>query len=113
MVNLQASLSDRVRLLCEDYAHFVGDVPLFATRLAALKPIVGTAVYDQWLAACQQGQWSVVVQDLLTRHYDPNYLKASDRLFPLARTAIDMPLKDLGEESLRQCAQTLMGKWQA
>lgn len=113
VVNLEAPQQERVRLLCEDYAHFMADVPLFASRLAALKPIVGAAVYDQWLGACQQGQWTLVVEDLLTRHYDPNYRKASERLYPHSQHAHTVNLADLSEDSLSRCAKALVERFEA
>lgn len=108
VIHLEAALADRVQLLCEDYRHFIDDLPGFAERLVALKPIVGARIHDQWLAQCAQGQWSDMVKDLLVRHYDPNYAKAGERLYPNSANGRRVQLSDLSEASLRQCAQQLM-----
>ena len=108
VVNLEAPLAARVNLLCEDYRHFIDDLPSFAARLAALRPIVGARVHEQWLASCEQGQWSTMVEDLLVRHYDPNYIKAGDRLYPKSSSGHGVKLIDLSEVTLRQCAEQLI-----
>ena len=108
VVTLEASLSDRVALLCEDYRHFMNDKEGFATRLAALRPIVGASVHDQWLNACREGHWGQMVEDLLVRHYDPNYLKAGQRLYPNSERAERVNLPDLSEAALRECASQLI-----
>jgi tRNA 2-selenouridine synthase len=108
VVNLEAPLAARVDLLCEDYRHFINDLPSFTTRLAALRPIVGARVHDQWIASCEQGQWATMVEDLLVRHYDPNYIKAGDRLYPKSTRGHHVHLADLSETTLRQCAEHLI-----
>ncbi len=112
LVNLQAPLADRVQLLCSDYAHFLEDPSSFQQRILALQPIVGKQVIQHWQALSSRGEWSALVEDLLLRHYDPNYQRASQRLFgrsgeqkPSARTLV---LEGLDEAHLSQCAQELM-----
>lgn len=110
LVAIEAPLAARVELLCEDYAHFIADPPSFTARLAALKPLVGAAVHDRWLDQCDQGDWSAMVADLLERHYDPNYRKAGERLYPQTLGAPVFTLTDLSGESLFECAQRIRAK---
>jgi tRNA 2-selenouridine synthase len=112
LVNLQAPLADRVQRLCSDYAHFLDNPSSFQERILALQPIVGKQVIQHWHDLSTRGQWSTLVEDLLLRHYDPNYLRASRRLFgqaeatqPPARTVV---LDGLDDARLAQCALELM-----
>ena len=112
LVNLQAPLADRVQRLCSDYAHFLDNPSSFQERILALQPIVGKQVIQHWHDLSTRGQWSTLVEDLLLRHYDPNYLRASRRLFgqaeatqPPARTVV---LDVLDDARLAQCALELM-----
>ena len=70
---LELSDNERVKLLLEDYDFFVKDPALFSRRLDALVSIRGKQVVEAWQSQIQNDQIDLVVQDLLTLHYDPTY----------------------------------------
>lgn len=80
-LHLQLSDTERVALLMEDYSHLVRDVDYFCERLAVLIPLQGRAVVEGWMALARSGHLPQVVQDLLTKHYDPAYLQSMQRNF--------------------------------
>jgi tRNA 2-selenouridine synthase len=80
-VRLELPLKQRVRMLMEDYAHFVTDAEAFCERLNALRDLRSNAVVDQWQLRARGGDVADVVQELLTLHYDPVYERSMQRNF--------------------------------
>jgi len=80
-LDLQLSDAERVALLLEDYDYLVQDVDYFCDRLSVLTALRGRSVVEGWQAQARSGQMAAVVQDLLTRHYDPAYLQSMQRNF--------------------------------
>ena len=78
----------RVALLKEEYAHFLADPALLATRLSGLLQLFGRTTLDHWSAAAAAGDWDTVVGELLVRHYDPMYTRSIAKNFPNVVTAI-------------------------
>lgn len=78
-VRLELSVDARVALLMEDYAFFVDDVPVFCSRLDALRALRGNEVINQWQEAARSGRIENVVRELLLTHYDPVYLQSMQR----------------------------------
>lgn len=80
-VVVTASPEFRIRLLREDYEHFVDDPELFAERLSALVPLHGKARVAEWEAQARSGDWDGLVGELLAAHYDPAYDRSMGRNF--------------------------------
>jgi tRNA 2-selenouridine synthase len=101
---LEAPIAARVQLLMEDYRHFLSDPALLARRLAPLHPLHGHEVLERWQALAQQGEWDALVEDLLTRHYDPAYRRSTSNNFVHLAEARLLQLERLDEEALRAAA---------
>ncbi len=80
-LNLQLPDHERVALLLEDYDYLVRDVAYFCDRLSLLTTLKGRAVVTSWQAQARAGELAPVVQDLLSKHYDPAYLQSMERNF--------------------------------
>jgi len=80
-LNLQLPDHERVALLLEDYDYLVCDVAYFCDRLSLLTTLKGRAVVTAWQAQARAGELAPVVQDLLSKHYDPAYLQSMERNF--------------------------------
>jgi len=80
-LNLTLPDDERVALLLEDYDYLVRDVSYFCNRLAVLSALRGHAVVHQWQAQARAGEFTAVVQDLLSSHYDPAYRESMQRNF--------------------------------
>jgi tRNA 2-selenouridine synthase len=80
-LNLVLPDAERVALLMEDYEFFVQNTEDFCDRLQVLSEFRGKVVVEGWLNQVRTGQIEVVVQELLTQHYDPVYLQSMRRNF--------------------------------
>jgi tRNA 2-selenouridine synthase len=93
-VQVQMPLAARVDFLLRDYAHFVSDIESFCERLNALRELRGRAVVEAWQQQARDGQLGAVVEELLTLHYDPVYLRSMERNFKHFETARTLDLSD-------------------
>jgi tRNA 2-selenouridine synthase len=107
-VQLQMPLPARVDFLLEDYAHFVDDVDGFCQRLEALREVCGADVVGRWQSLARQGQVADVVQDLLTRHYDPVYTRSMQRNFSRIASAPCLDVADGHAATLAATARELL-----
>ncbi len=107
-IDVQMPLPARVGFLLHDYAHFVADVELFCERLQPLRELRGAAVVAEWQAQARAGHLAEVVQELLTQHYDPVYLRSMARNFAHYATARPLPLADGQAGTLAAAAQGLL-----
>lgn len=107
-VQLHMPLPARVDFLLEDYVHFVDDVDSFCQRLEALREVCGADVVGRWQSQARQGLLADVVQDLLTRHYDPVYTRSMQRNFTHFGTAPCLEVVDGRAGTLASAARELM-----
>ncbi len=75
-IELAPDIADRVRFLCQEYAHFFGQPAALKEKLARLAPLIGNERLSQWNRLIDSAQWETLVQDLLTGHYDPTYRRS-------------------------------------
>jgi tRNA 2-selenouridine synthase len=64
----------------------------------------GRQVLDHWQQLAQQGDWTTLVERLLTEHYDPAYLRSTSNNFSQLKNAKILHLERLDEEALRSAA---------
>jgi tRNA 2-selenouridine synthase len=89
-LRLELPLTERVRLLRQEYLHFENDLPALFAQLDCLTALHGRQTIDAWKALAGAGRWDALVERLLVEHYDPAYLKSIDRNF--SRSAEARPL---------------------
>ena len=106
---LELSDDERVKLLLEDYDFFVKDPELFSRRLDALVSIRGKQVVEAWQTQIHNEQIDLVVQDLLTLHYDPTYFASMKRNFEHIQNAQTLHAKNRTHECLTLMAQEILG----
>jgi tRNA 2-selenouridine synthase len=107
-VSLALSKSNRVKLLMEDYAHFVADPAGLNTQLACLVALHGREKITEWQSMALAGRMEILVEQLLTDHYDPAYLRSIDRNFAQFAQARELELEDISEPALRAAARRLL-----
>ena len=98
----------RIALLKEEYAHFLADPALLATRLSGLLQLFGRKTLDQWSAAAAAGDWDTLVGELLVRHYDPMYTASIAKNFPNVVTAIVHSPADVTAAAFRALARDIV-----
>jgi tRNA 2-selenouridine synthase len=107
-ISLHLSQSNRVKLLMEDYAHFVTDPAILNLQLDCLVALHGRIKIAEWQAMALSGQMEVLVAQLLVEHYDPAYLRSIDRNFTQFSTARHVELDDISEAAFRQASRRLL-----
>ena len=78
-IELLPSLAERVRFLCQDYAHFFDQPDTLLAQLEKLKPLVGGERLVEWQAAIAHRDWETLVESLLIHHYDPTYRRSMEK----------------------------------
>jgi tRNA 2-selenouridine synthase len=105
---IDAPLSARIALLLEEYVHFLRDPVLLAQRLEPLAMLHGGKVIDEWNAMARRGDWPTLVEELLTRHYDPAYRRSTKTNFPHLAKARVLHTDSLDIAQLRLVAARLL-----
>jgi len=113
-IHVELDLQQRVAFLLRDYAHLVADTEHFCGRLEALRELRGAAKVAHWQALARQAQpdnsapLEQVVQELLTEHYDPVYLRSMQRNYSRFDDARPLRLPDGEPGTLEQQARALI-----
>ena len=107
-VRLEVPLEARVKLLTEDYAHFLRDPATISSQLAHLIPLRGHETVSAWQTLAHQHAWDQLVAALLEQHYDPAYLRSLAANYAHAPTDRGFRTADLSPASLQQLAQTIL-----
>jgi len=107
-VQVQMAVPARVAFLLDDYAHFVANTEAFCERLQALRELRGAETITRWQAAARSGAVARVVEELLTTHYDPVYLKSMQRNFKGFEQARVVALESAAPAALQAAAQQLL-----
>ncbi len=106
-LRLELPLAQRVRLLQEEYHHFLmADGGLLAL-LERLVPLHGKARVESWQALARAQDWDALVADLLTMHYDPAYRKSMQGHYPTFESAPALAAQDIDEAAFMGLAQEL------
>jgi tRNA 2-selenouridine synthase len=106
-ISLTLSRPDRVRLLTQDYSHFVRDPQALNAQLEHLVLLHGRAKIAAWHALANAGDMAPLVDALLVEHYDPAYLKSIDRNFAQYKNAQVLALADIGAADFAAAARAL------
>lgn len=107
-VCVDAPQAARIKLLMEDYVHFLHNPSLLIERLSWLVETHGREVVSNWCELARQGEWELLVGELLTRHYDPAYKRSSGVGCQLSKEVRVLSLSSLNSEFLRGVAEDLI-----
>ena len=81
-VLVQTAMSARIELLKQEYVHFLDDPRALGVQLDRLVALHGHAVIDRWKTLAVDGDWNVLVEELLVQHYDPTYSRSIGAHYP-------------------------------
>ncbi len=107
-LTIEAPVAARVQLLMDDYRHFLTEPALITRCLAPLLPLHGHQVLEHWQALAEQGDWSALVEELLTKHYDPAYRRSTTNNFAKLSAAKVLRLERLDAAALRAAVSDLL-----
>jgi len=106
-ISLALSRPNRVRLLTQDYSHFVADPAALNAQLEHLVLLHGREKIAAWHDMANSGQMAEVVDALLVEHYDPAYVKSIDRNFAQFKDARVVELNDIAAADFMAAARAL------
>jgi tRNA 2-selenouridine synthase len=107
-IRLEVSLAARVRLLTEDYAHFLADPETINRQLGYLTPLRGHETIAAWQTLVEQQAWPELVTTLLTQHYDPTYLRSLSNNYAATPTDQTFHVEDLSTSGLEKLARDIL-----
>ncbi|MEK6593740.1 MAG: tRNA 2-selenouridine(34) synthase MnmH [Pseudomonadota bacterium] len=96
-VQLDAQLALRVKLLKEEYAHYIDRPQTLIAKLECLTGLYGHETINKWKRFTLAGQWDALTEDLLLRHYDPAYTRSTLKHYPNLPRAHKLELGDTGD----------------
>ena len=73
---LEVAMEHRIKLLLEEYAHFLSSPETLLEQISLLSPLRGHETVERWSELIRQRRWAEFVQDMLENHYDPAYRKS-------------------------------------
>ena len=109
-IAMTLSLENRVRLLMEDYDHFLVTPEALNGQLEHLTQLHGKEKIASWQAMSHAGQMPELVEQLLLQHYDPAYLRSIDRNFSKYAQAVPLELADIDDASFAAAARQLISQ---
>ncbi len=107
---LQVDMPDpaRVQLLRQEYVALIDEPEHLCALLEGLVELRGRAAVTRWQALGRAGDWDTLLAELLLQHYDPLYLRSTDRHYAGLAQARAVPLPDGGDAALHAAAATLL-----
>jgi tRNA 2-selenouridine synthase len=108
-LRLEADTATRVKMLVEDYAHFVSDPAALAAKLDHLKALHGAERLASWREHLEAGRFEPLVEDLLANHYDPAYHRSLFRNYRDAQGARVFQVSEGTREEFDRLAQAIAG----
>jgi len=97
-------LATRVAGLLEDYRYYVENPQLLIGHLQPLHQFHGEKQLTRWTELIHAGDFSTMVGELLTLHYDPSYLRATSKHYIKLPDARHISLPDIDVKSLEDIA---------
>lgn len=98
---------DRIRLLMQEYPHFIADPITLNHQLDCLIPLHGREKISRWQAMANEGRIEDLVSELLALHYDPAYLRSIARNFPQYASAQKLEIDGISVEAFGNAADSI------
>jgi len=73
VINVKLSISERIKILCEEYPHFQNDPNRLKFLLSKLIPLRGKELIQEWNSLIDNDDWDAFVKSVLEHHYDLCY----------------------------------------
>jgi tRNA 2-selenouridine synthase len=107
-VRLEVPLAARVKLLTEDYAHFLQNPDDINSLLAHLIALRGNDVVSGWQTLASQHAWDELVTALLEQHYDPAYNNSLSTNYAPSAADLSFTVADLAATDLHRLARDIL-----
>ena len=107
-LRIEAPLQARVEFLLHDYDYAVADPAWLIERLQHLKGLQSRETLDRWQALVAAGDFPMLVEELLTLHYDPLYQRSQAHNYNSFEAAIRYAADRLDAASLDRVAAEIL-----
>jgi tRNA 2-selenouridine synthase len=107
-LRLEVAEAERITLLLEEYIHFLADPALLHAQLNHLTRLRGAETIQTWQAMIALRDWRGLVEDLLTRHYDPAYFKSLNKNYAASGQDLICKLTDISATGFSGLAAQLL-----
>jgi tRNA 2-selenouridine synthase len=104
---VETPLALRVAGLMEDYRYYIENPEIFMAHLNPLRHFHSVKQMMRWYAQIRSGDFTTMVGELLTLHYDPSYFRATTKHYANLGNAQPVPLADLSADALKEIAKHL------
>jgi tRNA 2-selenouridine synthase len=108
VINIEATLTARVRFLLKDYDYFLTLPEFLSKRLEALHTLQSRETLNRWHDFVNQGEWASLVSELLEQHYDPLYFRSQNRNFTAMGDSNNFATDDLSPEGIVRLAAQIV-----
>jgi len=107
-VRIEASLGARIEFLLRDYDYAVADPAWLLDRLAQLRGLQSNDTLCHWQDLIGAGDFRQLVEELLTRHYDPLYERSQARNYASFDSAARYATDSLTPQALDRLAAEIL-----
>jgi tRNA 2-selenouridine synthase len=109
-VRIDATIEARVAYLIEDYAYFIQDPENLIRTIDYLKELHSKETLTHWKELIEAREWSLLVTELLEKHYDALYRRSQNSNYVNYEKAQPYQTADLSAKGIEILAkQILMG----
>jgi tRNA 2-selenouridine synthase len=112
-IRIDASTEARVEFLLRDYDYAITHTDWLNHRLDQLHALQSRETIAHWHTLVATGNFSQLVEELLTLHYDPLYHRSQNHNFTRYDFAERYPTDDLRPENIARLARTILDRPQA
>jgi tRNA 2-selenouridine synthase len=107
-LRIEAPLVARVEFLLHDYDYAVADPAWLAERLQHLNGLQSRETLEHWQALVAAGDFPTLVEELLTRHYDPLYQRSQAHNYDSFGDAARLTTERLDPDALDRLAAEIL-----
>ena len=108
LITIEAPFESRVKLLIDGYQHFLAEPSTIKVLLEHLLELRGRETINHWQALADKSEWKALVEELLSQHYDPSYVRSSKMRAGHYAVAQALTLDDLDPSTIKTAARQLL-----
>jgi tRNA 2-selenouridine synthase len=105
---IEATLDARVAFLLKDYEYFLTQPDFLCQRIDALRTLQSRETLGRWQQQIHDGDWLVLVRELLEQHYDPLYQRSQDRNYAGMQDSGNFSTDDLSADGIKRLAAAII-----
>ncbi len=111
LIILDLPIDERVSFLVREYVWFQKHPDELKDKLLRLKEIRGKKTIERWFSMIDKSDWSALIKDLLSAHYDPLYNSSSRRSYTDESSRHIVAAEQIDDGEFDRLAKYIIGKW--